>query len=87
MKKKFSIVIPIYKNEKNLPITIPYIIEKLPLFSDYDVEIVMVNDGSPDNSYEVMKEFQKEYPNLIKIGTLSRNFGQLECTHAGIQVF
>lgn len=84
MKKKFSIVIPIYKNEKNLPITIPYIIEKLPLFSDYDVEIVMVNDGSPDNSYEVMKEFQKEYPNLIKIGTLSRNFGQLECTHAGI---
>lgn len=84
MKKKFSIVLPIYKNEKNLPITVPYIIENLGLFPNYDVEIIMVNDGSPDNSYEVMKEYQKKYPELIKIGTLSRNFGQLECTHAGI---
>ena len=49
MNKKFSIVIPVYKNELNLPITIPYIIENLNLFNNYDVELVLVNDGSPDN--------------------------------------
>lgn len=81
MKKKFSICIPVYKNEKNLPITIPYIIQHLELFKDFDVEIVMVNDGSPDNSYQVMQEFQKQYPDIIRIATLTRNFGQGACTH------
>lgn len=81
MKKLFSICIPIYKNEKNLPITIPYIIKHLDLFQEYDVEIVMVNDGSPDNSYQIMREFQKKYPELIRVATLTRNFGQGACTH------
>lgn len=81
MKKLFSICIPVYKNEKNLPVTIPYIIEHLDLFQGYDVEIIMVNDGSPDNSYQVMQQFQKKYPELIRIASLTRNFGQGACTH------
>lgn len=81
-KKKFSICIPVYNNEKNLPITIPYIMEHLDLLSQYDVEIIMVNDGSSDNSYEVMKEFQKMYPDMIRIASLTRNFGQGACSHA-----
>ena len=56
MKKKFSIIMPIYKNEQNLPTTIPYVIEHRDLFPQYDVELVMVCDGSPDRSYEIMKE-------------------------------
>lgn len=81
MKKLFSICIPVYKNEKNLPVTIPYIINHLDLFQEYDVEIVMVDDGSSDNSYQVMQEFQKKYPELIRIASLTRNFGQGACTH------
>lgn len=75
--KKFSIVLPIYGNEENLPITVPYIIDNIPkLFPDYEVEVVMVNDGSPDNSYEIMKKYQKQYPKTIKIASFTRNFGQ-----------
>lgn len=75
--KKFSIVLPIYGNEKNLPITVPYIIDNIPkLFPNYEVEVVMVNDGSPDNSYEIMKHYQKQYPSIIKIASFTRNFGQ-----------
>ena len=75
--KKFSIVLPIYGNEENLPITVPYIIDNIPkLFPDYEVEVVMVNDGSPDNSYEIMKSYQKQYPQIIKIASFTRNFGQ-----------
>lgn len=87
MKKKFSIVLPIYGNEKNLPITIPYIVDNIPkLFPNYDVEIIMVNDCSPDNSYEIMKEYQKQYPQLIRIASFSRNFGQLIATEYGMRM-
>ena len=58
MFKKFSIVIPIYNNSENLPITVPYVMENLKLFPDYEVELIMVCDGSPDNSYELLKEYQ-----------------------------
>ena len=49
MEKLFSIIVPVYKNEENLPITIPYMLNKLDLFNNYRVEIILVNDGSPDN--------------------------------------
>ena len=85
--KKFSIVLPIYGNEKNLPVTVPYIIENIPvLFPNYDVEVVMVNDGSPDHSYEVMKQYQQMYPNIIKIASFTRNFGQCMAWDYGISI-
>lgn len=86
MKKKFSIVIPIYKNEENLPITIPYIMDNLKLFPDYDVEIIMVCDGSPDASYMIMKEYKEKYPEVIKIAKLTRNWGQGAAIHCGFDM-
>ncbi len=85
--KKFSIILPIYGNEENLPITVPYIIENIPvLFPDYKVEIIMVNDGSPDDSYEIMKRYQKQYPETIKIASFTRNFGQGMAWDYGISI-
>lgn len=81
-KKLFSICIPVYNNEGNLSITIPYIMEHLDLFAQYDVEIIMVNDGSADKSYEVMKKYKNFYPDKIRIASLTRNFGQGACCHA-----
>ena len=76
---KISIVIPVYYNEENL----------LPLYEDIrkkfiektkdSYELVMVNDGSGDRSFEVMKQLAKRDPN-IKIVSLSKNFG----SHAAI---
>lgn len=86
MKKLFSVIIPIYKNEKNLPVTIPYIVEQIKHFDKYDAEIILVNDGSPDNSYELMKSFKKEYPDLIRIATLTRNFGQSAAMRCGMDL-
>lgn len=87
MKKIFSIVIPIYKNELNLPVTIPYIMERISdLFEKYQVELILVNDGSPDNSWEIMKGYQKEYPETIRIASLTRNFGQIMAIHCGVSL-
>lgn len=71
---KVSIVIPVYYNEENLRPLYADIKEKFIDKIDYEYEIVMVNDGSKDKSYEVMKELSEQDSN-IKIISLSRNFG------------
>ena len=52
---KISIVIPVYYNEDNLRPLYQDIKEKIIDVIDYEYEIVMVDDGSKDASYEVMK--------------------------------
>ena len=76
---KVSIVIPVYFNEDNLFPLYEDIKKKIIDVIDYDYEIVMVNDGSKDKSYDVMKTLaQKDHH--IKIISLSKNFG----SHAAI---
>lgn len=87
MKKTFSIIIPIYKSEKNLPVTVPYIMEQIPkLFPNYNVELIMVNDGSPDNSWEIMKKYRDEFPETIRIASFTRNFGQTAAVYHGLSI-
>ena len=76
---KLSIVIPVYFNEDNLLPLYEDVKEKIIKQIDYDYELVMVNDGSKDSSYAVMKQLATQDPN-IKIISLSRNFG----SHAAI---
>ena len=76
---KVSIIIPVYFNEDNLIPLYQDIKEKVINIIDYDYEIIMVNDGSKDNSFSVMKDLASQDEN-IKIISLSRNFG----SHAAI---
>lgn len=76
---KLSIIIPVYYNEDNLRPLYADIKAKIIDVIDYDYELVMVNDGSKDNSYSVMQELASQDKN-IKIYSLSRNFG----SHAAI---
>lgn len=87
MKKIFSIILPIYNNEKNLSVTIPYILDKIKVLENrYKIEIIMVCDGSPDNSYAVMKKYQKEYPHIIKIAKFLKNSGQRAAVNCGMSL-
>lgn len=76
---KISIVIPVYYNEKNLEPLYEDIKKKVINVIDYEYEIVMVNDGSKDESWNVMKKLADVDSN-IRIISLSRNFG----SHAAI---
>ena len=76
---KVSIIIPVYYNENNLQPLYDDIKTKIIDVVDYDYELIMVNDGSLDNSWSVMKELAKHDAN-VKIYSLSRNFG----SHAAI---
>ena len=76
---KVSIVIPVYYNEGNLNPLYDDIRKKFIEKIDYEYEIVMVDDGSRDDSYTVMQRLAKN-DRRIKIIRLSRNFG----SHAAI---
>lgn len=76
---KLSIVIPVYYNEMNLEPLYQDMKDKIIDRITYDYEIVMVNDGSGDRSYEVMQKLA-DRDKHIKIISLSRNFG----SHAAI---
>ena len=71
---KLSIVIPVYYNAENLPPLYEDIREKILEKVNYDVEIVMVDDGSGDDSYRVMLSLALR-DERIRIFKLSRNFG------------
>jgi len=64
MKKPFlSVIIPAYNEAKRLPLTLIDIdkwIEK----QDFLVEVIVVNDGSKDNTAEIVKKFEKTFPYL-----------------------
>ncbi len=81
---KLSIIIPVYFNEENLRPLYADIKEKIIDVIDYDYEIVMVDDGSKDNSYEVMTQLAKQDPH-IKTVRLSRNFGSHAAMLCGME--
>ena len=80
---KVSIIIPVYYNEDNLHPLYDDIKEKFIDVIDYDYEIIMVNDGSKDNSYQVMRELAGN-DGHIKIISLSRNFGSHSACLCGL---
>lgn len=81
--KKIAIVIPVYREASGL-ITLYDRLEKvtasLPQFS---WEYILVNDGSPDNSFEVLASLAARDPK-IKALDLSRNFGKEIALTAGV---
>ncbi|MBT0549775.1 glycosyltransferase family 2 protein [Riemerella anatipestifer] len=77
-----SIVSPVYRAEKILPTLVAEIHRVMQKIAE-PYEIILVDDRSPDNSWEVMKALSAESENL-KVYRLSRNFGQHATIFAGL---
>ena len=77
-----SIVSPVYRDEKILPILVSEINLVMERIGE-DYEIILVDDRSPDNSWEVMKVLSSQNPKIKSI-RLSRNFGQHSAIFAGL---
>jgi len=76
-----SIVIPVYNSEETIEIVLRKIEENL--LSKINYEVILVNDGSTDNSYEKCREISKKN-NFVKFINLSKNFGQHNAILAGL---
>lgn len=79
-----SIVIPVYQSAKSIEKTIQTIQEKVLAHNkQYSFEIICVDDGSKDNSYEILKRLWAENKTPLRLVKLSRNFGQAAAILAG----
>ena len=62
-KKKVSIIVPCYKVEEYLPRCLDTLMNQ----TLEDIEVICINDGSPDNCLKILKEYQKKYKDKIVI--------------------
>lgn len=77
-----SIVIPVYNAENTIADLCRELISLLA--SHYCLEIVLVNDCSPDNSEAVCRKIHLEFPQIITCIRLSRNFSEHNAVMAGL---
>ena len=80
--KKISYVIPCYKSALAITGVINEIQSAMENLTQYTYEIVLVNDCSPDNTFEVIENLAKQYNNICGID-LAKNFGQHAALMAG----
>ena len=83
--KIFSIVVPVYNNGANLPETIPALLALQATLPGYDLELVLVDDGSQDGSRAAILDFASRLPEQICAVLLTRNFGQNAAIQAGLR--
>ena len=74
-KGKISVVIPVYNSAASLRILVAGLVTVLEQM-EREFEIILVDDCSPDNSWEVLKKMKEEHGKLLKIAKLSTNSGQ-----------
>lgn len=77
-----SIVIPVYNTEKYLRRCMDALVGQT--ISREQFEIIAVNDGSTDSSPEILKEYEKNYPGIVRVFNKS-NSGQASARNFGIE--
>ena len=77
---KISVVITVYNGSKSIGRLVKEVREEL---EDYALEILLVNDCSPDNSHEVCVELAKKY-DFIKFISLRKNYGEHNAVMCGL---
>ena len=79
---KASLIIPVYNEEENVNLLQTEIEKSLEGKLSY--EVIYIDDGSSDRSYELLAEIAKQKPNA-KVIKLRRNYGQTAAMQAGIE--
>jgi glycosyltransferase involved in cell wall biosynthesis len=78
-----SLVIPIYNEEENLPLLFDAIYNTMNTLGQ-SWEVILVDDGSQDNSLSVLKEYAQKDDEHVRVISFRRNFGQTAAIAAGL---
>ena len=81
--KKISIIIPAYNEEESLPYLYDRLEKLMSNMSNYEFEILFVNDGSKDKTIEIIKKLRKKDERICYVD-FSRNFGKEIAMIAGL---
>lgn len=76
-----SIIIPLLNEQESLPELHSWIV-KVMTANNYSYEVIFIDDGSTDNSWQTIDNLSKENPNVKAIRFL-RNYGKSQALHAG----
>lgn len=82
--KKISFVIPCYRSEHTLPHVIAEIEQKMKEMTQYEYDVFLINDCSPDNTLGVVRELCETHENIKGI-SFAKNFGQHAALMAGLR--
>lgn len=80
--KKISFVIPCYRSENTIKIVVKEILDTVSTRKEFDYEIILVNDCSPDNVWHVISDLAEKNEKIIGIN-FAKNFGQHSALLAG----
>ena len=84
--KKVTILVPCHNEEESLPLlyeTVTGLMDNEPKWKEYEWELLLVDDGSRDNTVQVMKSLYEKDKRISYI-ELSRNFGKENAMFAGL---
>jgi len=84
-KKTIDIIVPVFNEEKNLVTLYNSINQQIGKLQKYSWNIIFINDGSSDNSIEVLKNIAKN-DQFVKIVDFTRNFGKELALTAGLDL-
>ena len=79
-----SLVVPCYNEQETLPIFIKELHETINRLKDVQVEVILINDGSVDETLSVIRELASKYDDCRYI-SFSRNFGKESAMFAGFE--
>lgn len=82
-RMNLSVVVPVYKGETFLEPLVAELIRTVPTFAD-KYEVILVNDGSPDNSWQLIQNLTRTY-SCVKGIRMMRNYGQHNATLCGVR--
>lgn len=85
-RKLISVVVPVYQNRETVGETCLRVLQvREQSFPHLDIEVVFVDDGAQDGSWEELERIQVENPDHVSLVKLSRNFGQVSAILAGYE--
>jgi glycosyltransferase involved in cell wall biosynthesis len=80
---RLSVVVPLYNEEDNITVLMESVHRALQEYH-FPWELILVDDGSHDRTYELLLEEAKTYGPHVRVLGLQRNFGQTAAMQAGI---
>lgn len=83
-KLDISVVVPLYNEEESLPELVAWI-DRVAVANGLNYEIIMVDDGSTDRSWEVVKELSVHYT-AIRAISFARNYGKSAALYCGFDM-
>lgn len=82
-KEKISVIVSCFNEEETIPLFYKEIYKTIKYMKDYDFELLFIDDGSSDNTLNILKDLHSKDKN-VRYVSFSRNFGKEAAMYAGL---